>query len=98
MAQHRHNSDYYIKAAEKHDLRVEAGRGSHTKIYGHAGRGYTVVPKGKDLSPGVENQIRKWFAQLGILLTLAIAFAYGVYVNLPVIQAFLAGQPISIGW
>lgn len=68
-----HSGKYYIAKAEKAGLRVENGRGDHMKVFGPAGRGYMVVPIQRELSNGVEHAIVKWFARLGILVTLAIA-------------------------
>ncbi len=65
----RKSCSYYIKAAEKHGLKVTNG-GCHTKIYGPADRGFMAVPRHRDLSPGVERAIVKWFLKLGIVVTL----------------------------
>ena len=65
---------YYIKAAEKNGLKVTEG-GCHTKIYGPADRGFMAVPRHKDLSPGVEKAIVRWFLKLGIVVALGLVVA-----------------------
>lgn len=62
-----HNAKYYEKVALDNGLRVENGKGSHKKIYGPAGRGIMVLPKG-ELDKGTERNIQKWFKALGILI------------------------------
>jgi predicted RNA binding protein YcfA (HicA-like mRNA interferase family) len=65
----KHNSgQHYISLAEQNGLRTENGKGSHVKVYGPTGRGYMCVPMHKELSPGVECAVKKWFRALGILL------------------------------
>lgn len=71
----RKNSAYYLGAASKHGLRIVNG-GSHVKIYGPAGRGFMAVPRHRDLSPGVERAIIKWFLKLGIILTVMILMTW----------------------
>lgn len=67
-----HSGKEYADAARKAGLRVENGRGDHTKIFGPAGRGVMVVNLKKDLSIGVEISVSKWLASLGVLLSLLI--------------------------
>lgn len=65
----KHNSgSYYLKEAQKHGLRVQMGHGDHVKIFAPAERGYMVVPMHRELAPGTECHIRKWFKLLGIVL------------------------------
>lgn len=66
---------YYVKAAEKNGLRVENGKGSHVKVYGPAGRGFTVVPLHQELANGTECAVRKWFKALGIVVVIVLTFA-----------------------
>ena len=61
------NSEYYIHLAKKNGLTVKEG-GSHSKIYGPAGRGYMALPRHTGLSRGVECAVKKWFRALGILV------------------------------
>ena len=69
-----HNGMYYISAAEKNNLRVTHGKGSHVKIEAPAGRGFMIVPAhNRDLPAGTECSIKKWFKALGIILALAAA-------------------------
>ena len=72
------SGEYYVKEAQKHGLRVENGHGSHTKVYGPAGRGYMVVPQHRTLSTGVEHAILKFFKTLGILLIIPVLCACSV--------------------
>jgi hypothetical protein len=67
----KRNSSYYLGIASKNGLRITNG-GSHVKIYGPAGRGFMAMPRHRDLSPGVERAIIKWFLKLGIIISLMI--------------------------
>ena len=62
---------HLIKQAKKAGLRVENGKGDHVKIYGDAGRGYTVVPS-RDIGKGLACSIVKWLIAAGVT-TLSIA-------------------------
>ena len=64
----------YKKAAEQNGLRTEWGKGDHLKIYGPAGRGYMTVPMVGELDKGTENNIKKWFRALGILVVFVPPF------------------------
>lgn len=65
----RKNSDYYLGVARKHGLTVKEG-GCHTKIYAPGETRPMTIPRHRDLSPGVEHCIVKWFLKLGIAVTL----------------------------
>lgn len=67
-----HNGLSYVKAAQKNNLQVVMGKGSHAKILAPQGRGYMIVPLHRELGNGLECSIRKWFKALGIILALAI--------------------------
>lgn len=67
-----HSGEYYVDMAEKAGLRTRRGRGDHVVIYGKEGRGYQTIPLHRELSPGIERAIVKWFARLGIILSLLV--------------------------
>lgn len=64
-----------IKMAKKNGLQVVQAKGSHVKIYGPDGRGYQVVYPG-EMSTGVSCAVRKWFAALGIVVTIICLAIY----------------------
>lgn len=72
------SGEYYVNEAEKAGLRTRHGRGDHVIIYGKAGRGYQVVPLHRELSPGVERAIIKWFARLGIIISVVLLLIHVV--------------------
>jgi len=69
-----HSGEYYVEIAEKNGLRVRNGKGDHVIIYGKEGRGYQTIPLHRELSPGVEHAVVKWFIRLGIVLSIAAYF------------------------
>lgn len=74
-----HSGLEYVKAAQKHGLPVEMGKGDHAKVYGPADRGLMVVPLHKELSNGVECKVAKWFKQVGIVLSILAFLTYVVW-------------------
>lgn len=71
MAGHK-SGPYYVKVAYKNNLEVRPGKGSHM-IVSAPGVPPMTIPKDKDLSPGVESNIKKWFKALGILVVIVLA-------------------------
>lgn len=64
------------KAAEKNGLRIRQGE-RHGIVYGGAGRGYMAYPRHpKEYGKGLEGKIRKWFAALGIVISLSGIFFF----------------------
>jgi len=65
-------SSYYIGIARKNGFSIKEG-GSHTKIYAPGSGRPMVVPRHRELSPGVEHAIIKFFLKLGVILGLVMA-------------------------
>ena len=72
------SGEYYVREARKAGLTVKHGRGDHVKVYGPAGRGFTVIPMHRELANGTEHVIIKFFKALGILLIIPALCACSV--------------------
>jgi hypothetical protein len=60
-----HSGKDYINAAKKNGLRTEWGKGDHCKVYAPSGQ-MMPVPNHKQLKPGLDHAIFKFFASIGI--------------------------------
>jgi len=65
-------SSYYLGVARKNGFRIVEG-GCHTKLYPPSGGRPMVLPRHRDLSPGVEHAIIKFFLKMGIVIALMMA-------------------------
>jgi len=65
-------SSYYIGVARKSGFSIREG-GSHTKIYAPGSGRPMVIPRHRDLSPGVEHAIVKWLLKMGVILGIMLA-------------------------
>lgn len=61
------------RVARENGLEIRPGKGSHMKIIGPAGRGYMIYEgRDKKQSAFISKQIRKWFLEMGIVITLVL--------------------------